>query len=56
VKTGVALEAKALGGGGVEVPAALVAVTAKLRKKWRHGMLNVLNISESKVHLAWIGL
>jgi hypothetical protein len=33
VKTSVALEAKALGGDGVEVPAALVAVTAKLRKK-----------------------
>jgi hypothetical protein len=35
VNTGVAIEAKALGGGGgseVEVPAALVAVTAALRK------------------------
>ena len=32
VKTGVALEAKALGGDGVEVPEALVSVTATLRK------------------------
>jgi hypothetical protein len=30
VKTGVALEAKALGGDGVEVPEALVPVTATL--------------------------
>jgi hypothetical protein len=31
VKTSVALEAKALGGYGVDFPAAAVAVTAKLR-------------------------
>jgi hypothetical protein len=30
IQTSVALEAKALGGGGVEIPAALVVVTAIL--------------------------